>query len=226
MIRVVLVEPEGEINVGSVARLCKNFVVDQLYIVNPKIDLKKSYEFAVKGSGYLENARIVNSLEEALEGMDIKISTSSIADKPGDLMRKSVKPWEIGQLVHQKNVALVFGRESVGLTRQEIGMTDFLVHIPANPEYPVMNLSHSVGILLYEIYKFQLSPSSNITKDSISLIERYFEELKKYLFKNDQDFAMLYTAKRVMLRGIRDEEEARTSIRFLRKILLKFQGAY
>jgi rRNA methylase len=49
MIRVVLVEPEGEQNVGFVARLCKNFGVDELFLVNPKCDLTESRRFAMRG---------------------------------------------------------------------------------------------------------------------------------------------------------------------------------
>jgi len=127
---VVLVEPEGEYNVGFIARLSKNFQVDELVIVRPKADLSKAKEFSAKGSDFLERARVTDSYDEALEGVDLKIATSSIADSKGDILRKSITPWEAAELTMSKRVALVFGRESVGLTREEIAKTDFLLTHP------------------------------------------------------------------------------------------------
>lgn len=219
---MVLVEPEGEYNVGFIARLSKNFQVDELVIVRPKADLSKAKEFSAKGSDFLERARVTDSYDEALEGVDLKIATSSIADSKGDILRKSITPWEAAELTMSKRVALVFGRESVGLTREEIAKTDFLLHIPANPEYPVLNLSHAVGIVLYEFWKYRnfVKKERNVTPEAIRLLDKYSFDIYNLLRKTEEDSAIYLALKRVLIKGVSDEEEARTVIRTLRKIVV------
>lgn len=222
MIRVVLVEPEGEYNVGFIARLCKNFSVNELYIVNPKVNISDAIRFSAGGKDILNNAKIVSSFDEAVADVDIKIATSSIADNKGDILRKSIKPWEVIPLIQDKRTALIFGRESVGLTREEIFKSDFLLHIPANPEYPVLNLSHAVGIVLYEILKYRYVTSSlssqSISNQSIKLIDKYTKELYELIKRSDDDYKMYIALKRAIIRGVKDEEEARVIIHFLRKL--------
>ncbi|AWR99433.1 tRNA (cytidine-2'-O-)-methyltransferase TrmJ [Metallosphaera hakonensis] len=223
MLRVILVEPEGEYNVGFIARLCRNFEVEELYIVNPRCDLNKALEFSAKGQDVLKSAVVVSSLYEAMRDLDLKISTSSIADSKGDMLRKSMSPWEVSQLVGDRKVGLVFGRESVGLTRDEILMTDIMLHIPANKEYPVLNLSHAVGIVLYEIWKTRgATPrKSVVSRETTDLIEKYVKTLYEAIRRGDGDEAMYIAVKRSLLRGIKDEEEGRAVVRFLRKIYMR-----
>ncbi|MCG3107801.1 tRNA (cytidine-2'-O-)-methyltransferase TrmJ [Metallosphaera sp. J1] len=225
MLRVILVEPEGEYNVGFVARLCKNFEVDQLYVVNPRCDLNKAMEFSAKGRDFMERVTVTSTLQEALRDLDLKISTSSIADSKGDMLRKSMPPWEIVKLMENRRTGLVFGRESVGLTREEIMMTDIMVHIPANRDYPVLNLSHAVGIILYEIWKStHLRPGEAgpaPSQETITLVEKYVKTLYDTVKRSDGDDAMYIATKRSLLRGIRDEEEGRAVVRFLRKVYMR-----
>ncbi|AEB96092.1 tRNA (cytidine-2'-O-)-methyltransferase TrmJ [Metallosphaera cuprina] len=226
MIRVILVEPEGEYNVGFIARLCKNFDVDQLYIVNPKCDLDKAKQFSAKGNTFLERAKVVDKLEDAIEDLDLKISTSSIADSKGDMLRKSMAPWEISSLIGRRQVGLVFGRESVGLTREEIAMTDIMVFIPANRDYPVLNLSHAVSIILYELWKSKvnenrISNDMNVSSETLGFIDKYVKLIYNDVRRSDGDDAMYVATKRSLFRGIRDEEEGRAVVRFLRKVYMR-----
>ncbi|QKQ99898.1 RNA methyltransferase [Metallosphaera tengchongensis] len=228
MLRVVLVEPEGEYNVGFIARLCKNFGVDELYIVNPKCDLKKAVEFSAKGSSILLNSKVVDKFTDAIYDLDLKISTSSIADSKGDMLRKSISPWEMINYLDKNKIGLIFGRESVGLTREEIFMTDLLVHIPGNPDYPVLNLSHAVGIILYEIWRSRLTSKENsgiyhgaISSDTLKLIDKYLLALHDLVRKSDSDGDMYLALKRSIIRGLKDEEEGRAIVRFLRKTYMK-----
>ena len=222
IIRVVLVEPEGEYNIGFIARLCKNFSVDELYIVNPKASISEALRFSALAKDVLEKAKIVNIFDEAISDVDIKIATSSIADNKGDILRKSIKPWEVFPLIQNKKVALIFGRESVGLTREEIFKSDFLLHIPANPTYPVLNLSHAVGIILYEIWKYRITINNlnipTISEQSIKLIDKYSKDLYELLKRTEDDYKMYLVLKRAIIRGLKDEEEARVVIHLLRKI--------
>ena len=62
---VILVEPNGPMNVGSIARLCSNFDVNELRIVSPKCDIfsLEAKKMALKGQRYIDNCKIFNSIE-------------------------------------------------------------------------------------------------------------------------------------------------------------------
>jgi len=223
------VEPEGAYNVGFIARLVKNFNVDEFYLVNPKCNMQEAINFSAKGREILEKkAVIVSNYDDAIKDLDIKIATSSIADNEGDLLRKSIKPWDLDKFIeNDRKIGLIFGRESVGLTREEIMKADFLLHIPANPEYPVLNLSHAVGIILYEVFKLrnikntEKNRGERISSESIKLLDYYSKKIVDVLKRSEGDENMYIVLKRVLLKGISDEVEARTIIRLLRKIYVK-----
>ncbi|EZQ03886.1 MULTISPECIES: tRNA (cytidine-2'-O-)-methyltransferase TrmJ [Acidianus] len=224
MIRVVLVEPEGEYNVGFIARLCKNYEIDELYIVNPRCDVKKAIPFSAKGSDILDKAVIVSSYIEAIQDIDLKIATSSIANNEGDMLRKSIKPWEI-DIDDNKKIAIIFGRESVGLTRQEIYAADFLVFIPASEKYPTLNLSHAVSIILYEIWKKRKETKNQnivaVSPEPLRFIGEYSEKIFRQISRSNSDYPMFVAVKRSLLQGVRDNEEAWAIVRFLRKVYMK-----
>ncbi|MFP3260284.1 MAG: tRNA (cytidine-2'-O-)-methyltransferase TrmJ [Sulfolobus sp.] len=227
MIRLVIVEPEGAYNVGFIARLVKNFEVDEFYIVNPKCDLEEAKKFSARGIEVLEKkAKIVSSFDDAIKGADIKIATSSIADNKGDLIRKSIRPWDLEKFIgYDKRTALIFGRESVGLTREEIMKSDFLLFIPANPEYPVLNLSHAVSIVLYEIWRIKSkSSTSSISADVVKLIEKYSRDITELIMETKSEEEIEKTKilfRRVLLKGVNDNEEGMALVRLLRKIYVK-----
>lgn len=225
MLRVILVEPEGEYNVGFVARLCKNFGVDELYIVNPKCDLSESVRFSAKGADVLKRAVIVSTFDESIKDLGIKIATSSIADTAGDMLRKSIKPWDLINIITKNDrVGLIFGRESVGLTREEIGKADFLLYIPANPEYPVLNLSHAVGIVLYEIWINRIKGNVQkpaISSEELNLIDNYAKILFNFIRKTEADYSLYLAFKRALLRGVEGDEEAKAIVSFLRRLYNK-----
>lgn len=221
MLRIVVVEPEGDYNLGFIARLCKNFEVDELILVNPLANVEKAKPFAAKGVDYLERkTRIVNSYDEALKDLDLRIATSSIADTEKDMLRRSVKPWEIHDFLSNiKNTGIIFGRESVGLTREEIMKADMLLHIPANPDYPVLNLSHAVAIVLYEIYNYGKRESvSTINGKYVRLIDRYVRTIYELIKPSDESTEMYVAMKRTLVGGIRDNDQAKAVIHFLRKL--------
>ncbi len=150
---MVLVEPEGKINFGFILRLAKNFEVDEVIAVKPKFDPfdEEVLRFAAQGKDYISKVRVVEGYEEALEGL--KVCTSAKVSSR-DPLRDFVVPWELREkLGEPETLTLVFGRESVGLTREELKACDVLLHIPASRNYPVLNLSHAVAIVLWEVWK-------------------------------------------------------------------------
>ncbi|HDI86101.1 MAG TPA: hypothetical protein ENF83_01670, partial [Candidatus Korarchaeota archaeon] len=88
-LRVILVEPENAINVGSIARAMKNFGFRKLYLVNPMFEsFDRAYAAAMRARDVLEGARVVTSLEEAFEGAHVVVGTTAKPGPPGSILRQ------------------------------------------------------------------------------------------------------------------------------------------
>ncbi len=181
-ISVILVHPKYQGNIGAIARLMKNNGLNDLRIVGgPSIENEAIYR-AMSGKEILESATHYDSFEEAVKGFSVIAGTSSsptFSDRK--FLRLPVTPQEFwkSHLKGDKKIALVFGREDDGLRNTEIEICNAFMYIPANPEYPVYNLSHAVSIILYEMLN-QMPESSPDIAESISeenfnlLIENVF----------------------------------------------------
>ncbi len=155
-IRIVIVEPEKAGNIGAIARSMKNFTQDDFWIVNPKVrvdDEAKAY--AMHGADVLKSAKVVERLEQALEGVDMTVGTSSIIPRnPSNLARLALSPKDLALRLCEADgtIAVLFGRESSGLNNEEIEKCDLMITIPANPQYNVLNIASAASIILYEIF--------------------------------------------------------------------------
>ncbi|MDP3741844.1 MAG: RNA methyltransferase [Candidatus Micrarchaeota archaeon] len=152
-VRVVLVEPEHSMNLGMVARAVKNFGVVELALVNPqcKIDVE-AVKYAKHSKEVLENAKIYKTLKDAVKGFDLVIGTTGVVRRFTSSLKNCVPLPVLQPLVSGKRVALVFGREGIGLNESELMQCDVVTHIPADKAHPVLNLSHSVAVVLYALY--------------------------------------------------------------------------
>jgi TrmH family RNA methyltransferase len=168
-ISIALIQPENAGNIGSIARIMKNFDFENLIIFNPIETIKniRSYEaqgFAMHGKDILLDADIIQSetqqdhikhLKVFLNEFDLVIGTTAKGKRYTNLNRLSILVEDLELPVSKipLRVALLFGKESRGLTNEEIALTDILIRIPTSSSYPTLNLSHACGIILYEIYK-------------------------------------------------------------------------
>ena len=154
-VRVILVAPKFEGNIGAIARSMANFDVSELYLVHPCEIGDDAYRRAKHGADILDNAKIVDSIDEALEGCFLVVGTSGVATK-GDrnYIRIPVSAHEFAEKVKDYNekIAILFGREDIGLLQDELARCDVLVHIPSSDIYPILNLSHAATIVLYELF--------------------------------------------------------------------------
>ncbi len=151
---IILVEPEHQGNIGAIARVMKNFGVKKLVIVKTAIDpIGEAYPRAMHARDILDNAKIVDTFDEALEGIDLAIGTTA---KTGYNYSTERVPMPLSHLPnpenYEGNIALVFGRESLGLKNEELVKCDYSVIIPTHPEYPTMNISHAVSVILFYMY--------------------------------------------------------------------------
>ncbi len=157
-IRIVLIGTTHPGNIGAVARAMKNMCLTQLYLVQPKT--YPSAEATDRASGaddLLQRARVCATLDEALHGCRMVVGASArlrSVDWP------QVDPKECAQRVlaeaQHGEVALIFGRESSGLSNSELDRCHLLAHIPANEEYSSLNLSQAVQVLVYELHMASL----------------------------------------------------------------------
>ncbi len=152
-VKVVLVGTTHPGNIGATARAMKNMGILDLALVEPKEFPSDVAIFRSKAAkDILEKASVHTSLEEAISECELVVGTSA---------RGRTVPWpvlnprEAAEEMHKSSlngkVAIVFGREDRGLTNEELGLCNFHVHIPSDPEYSSLNLSQAVQILAYEI---------------------------------------------------------------------------
>ena len=152
-IRIVLVETSHTGNMGSVARAMKTMGLTNLWLVNPLVKPdSQAIALAAGASDVIGSAQIVDTLDEALAGCSLVVGTSA---RSRTLPWPMLDPRECGlksvSEATNSPVALVFGRERVGLTNEELQKCHYHVAIAANPEYSSLNLGAAVQVLCYEL---------------------------------------------------------------------------
>ena len=185
--RIILVEPEYELNVGAVARAMKNFGLYDLVFVNPKCNPTgfDAIKYSKHARELLEQAKTVRSLSAATKGCKFSVGTTGILYRHwNETFRTPISLRDLRSRLEEQpegKIALVFGNEGIGLSEKHISACDLIATIPANKEYPILNLSHAVAIVLYELSSLPVlgfTPSGEAEKEqlvkSFSLITGFF----------------------------------------------------
>jgi tRNA/rRNA methyltransferase len=191
-IKIILVEPAGALNVGSVARVMKNMGLQQLILVNPQCDRHSddARKMAVHAQNILDRAQEVKTLADALVGCQRAIATTGRPRSP-DLLLETPRqglPWLLADCLQ---TALIFGREDRGLSNEELNYAQRYICIPANPAYPSLNLAQAVAVCAYELYQASLDAPSfaeEISTISLDRLEDYYHHLEQILL----DIGYLY----------------------------------
>jgi tRNA/rRNA methyltransferase len=168
---LVLVEPAGPLNVGSVARLCANYTSPllriELRLVAPRCDHcgPEARRMAVHGAGLLDRARVFDQLALALADCGPVVATSGrgegeplptrslqgalawLTTQPSPELSAAVPPW-----------GLVFGREDRGLSAAELLQAGCLLQLDTGPAYRSLNLSHAVAVVLHGLHQHLQHP--------------------------------------------------------------------
>ena len=223
MIKIVLVEPKNSGNVGAVARSMANFGFEKLILVNPKCNhLSQTARNRAKwAQDVLKKAKIVKSLSSIKSTL---IATTGKIGTDYNIPRSPISPEKLASIVNKKkDIALVFGRENTGLNNEEISNCDFVVTIPTSKKYSVMNLSHAVTILLYELSKNKENIASHIIFASEQDRKQLMKMLNKALSK--MDFAtkekkqtQILVWKRMIGKSFLTKREAFALMGFFRKL--------
>ncbi len=160
---MVLVEPAGALNVGSVARLCENFGVKELRLVSPRCDPNdpEAKLMAVGGRDLLTQAKLFPSLLDAISDCSRVVATCGRIDH-GEIAlqtpEKALK-WLL-ETSGPGPIGIIFGREDRGLSNEELQFAQKVISIETHTKYPSLNLSHAVGIILHQLQRYKF-PTSN-----------------------------------------------------------------
>lgn len=152
-IRIILVSPSHPGNIGAASRAMKNMGLNRLYLVAPEaFPHPEAYYRAAGADDVLNSAVVTTDLPQALAGCEWAYAASARSrrlDLSGCDVRQCAE--QIVQMSHQPEVALVFGRESSGLTNWELSQCSVHVQIPADEQFRSLNLASAVQIFAYEI---------------------------------------------------------------------------
>jgi tRNA/rRNA methyltransferase len=158
--RFILTQTLHPGNVGAAARAMKTMGFDELVLVKPHdlkvLNRKKTKESASGALNVLEGARICESLDQALEGIDVWCATGM----PNDMARERAvqkyaapRPFlqDLVQPHHNiSSIAIVFGNEKVGMTQADLELCHVVLGIPTNPNFGSLNLASAVQLIAYD----------------------------------------------------------------------------
>jgi tRNA/rRNA methyltransferase len=195
-IRIILVEPAGPMNVGSIARVMKNFGLHHLVLVNPQCNplSNEALQMAVHAKDILVASVSVATLPQALQGCTRAIATTARIrtwDSPLDNPLTAL-PWLLEK--PEQPAAIIFGREDRGLSNEELNYAQRFVRIPTSPNYSSLNLATAVAICCYELAQsaelysnFEPDESQNVIPDvepaTLDVMEAYYQDLEALLLK-------------------------------------------
>ena len=163
LINIVLIETSHPGNIGSVARAMKTMGLKNLLLINPR-KFPSGDANALSGNAIdiLEKAKVYKNLKDAIKDSTFVYATSARVrtiqwptKNAQDAAEEIVK-----QVSANKKISIIFGREDRGLTNEELQIANTHIEIPANPEYPVLNIAMSAQIISYEILKASIDTTA------------------------------------------------------------------
>ncbi|MGA7179858.1 MAG: RNA methyltransferase [Thiobacillaceae bacterium] len=202
-IRIVLVRTSHPGNIGAAARAMKTMGLKALYLVAPEtFPHEQATAMASGATDVLNGAVICDSLADALSGTTLAVGAST---RRREIVAEVLTPAQAVAGVLQEAaggsaVALVFGNETFGLSNEELGCCQWLMSIPANPDYSSLNLAAAVQVVAYELRQQALDECAwtpaEIDGADLADVERFYVELEKTLI--DIGFLNPASPKRLM----------------------------
>ena len=188
-VRIVLVEPSHPGNIGGAARAMKTMGLDALYLVRPSRFPDPQADWrASQAVDVVAGAVVVDSIDEAIGDCALAIGTSTrerrIPWPQADAEEVAVK---LVAEAHEQPVAILFGRETSGLTNEELQRCHLHLTIPANAAYPSLNLAMAVQVVCYELLKARRGEPAPAPSDrrfaTVTEMEAFFEHLETALLR-------------------------------------------
>ena len=218
----VLVKPQLGENIGACARSMKNFGFSKLHIVSPKINFPnhKAKATSVGAFDIINKAKVFNETNQAVSNFDIVISLSA---RRRDINKKHISLNDFIKIIKNKkknNFGLMFGPEASGLSNKDLSYSNYILQIPTSSKFKSLNLSHSLTVICYEIFKtsnrnifkksdfkFKISSKSKIN----SLIKHLFNllEEKDFFTPKEKKQSMLLNINNLIYRLEPNDKELR-----------------
>ena len=153
-IDIVLVSPRNPLNIGAAARAMANFGFAHLTVVAPYGPHWREARSAVGAPELLQNAKETETLAQAVASYTFVAGTGTLTHRKPEqpvIFLPDSAPTLTQQLDRGGRIALVFGPEKHGLTRDDLSYCHVLIEIPTDPRQPSMNLGQAVAVCLYEL---------------------------------------------------------------------------
>jgi tRNA/rRNA methyltransferase len=232
-LRVVLVETRNPLNIGAAARAMSNFGFFRLRVVNPYEKAFRTARSAVGASELLAKAEQFDTLAEAIADCKLVVGTTAVGHRE---VNHPLKRLELGGRVIRKHlnaepVALLFGSERFGLSRQDLSYCHWLMRIPTRTEHGSMNLGQAVAVCLYELIRsgkasappektFPLASSGDVERVTSALLEalRESDYIHRGMEARIQDLT-----RRMVVRFNLEKRDAEAWLGILRQILWKLR---
>jgi tRNA/rRNA methyltransferase len=151
---VVLVSPRNPLNIGAAARAMANFGFRRLSVVAPFEPNWREARSAIGAPELLADATESATLAAAVADCTLVVGTGTLASRRPEqrvVPLPALAPLVADELAQGGRIALVFGSEKHGLTREDFSYCHLLVEIPTDPSQPSMNLGQAVAVCLYEL---------------------------------------------------------------------------
>ena len=188
----ILVKPQLGENIGACARSMKNFGFKKLHVVKPKFYFPnhKAKVTSVGAFDIINKTKIFENVRNAIESFNLVISLSA---RRRDINKKHISMLDFRKIINEKknlNIGLMFGPESSGLSNNDLSFSNYILQIPTSANFKSLNLSHSLTIICYEIFKLYnknkvKSKGKNLKISSKLKISSVIKHLESLLEKKD-----------------------------------------
>lgn len=229
-ILVVLVEPEHPGNIGAAARAMANMGLRHLVLVAPSEFPSSVASSRASGAPTLKNVSVAETLDEALQDCSLVVAASART-------RAVSWPQRSPELAMQELLdargksALVFGRESTGLTNAELDRCHFQTRIPVDESFSSLNLGSAVSVLLYELRRQALRASTQVPSTKAELctaaeMRGFHDHLARVVEKADAGGERSSSRSRILTRVFNRAALQGSEVRLLRGILTSIEAKF
>lgn len=224
MIHLVLVAPQDIVNVASAVRICRNFAIDDMRVVQPEVELDA---YRIEGvahntAEFISRITVFDTLQDALADC---VHASVLTGRERAAKRRILRPRDAaGELLaHEASgpVALVAGREAHGLTNDEIDRCQTLVTISTDPTYTSLNMAQAIAVMAHELWVARggdeipfKPPRREAPAATMAEYESAFTDWQRTLtaidfFKTRQEATVMRSLREVLFRAELDQREAK-----------------
>tara|TARA_B100000965_G_C19462816_1_gene700497 strand:- start:53 stop:778 length:726 start_codon:yes stop_codon:yes gene_type:complete len=209
----ILVKTQIGENIGASARALKNFGFSRLNIVSPKQPWPnpKTKSTSVGAYDLISKAKIYSKTSEALQDFDIVFSLSA---RRRDINKKHISINQFLKIISSKNkkkYGIMFGPEASGLSNEDISYSNYILQIPTSKKFKSINLSHSLAIICYEIFKlfntnkfkFKFKNFESTSKKEISSLVKHVTNLldkKNFFIPREKKSSMIMNINNLLYR--------------------------